>query len=81
MTSIDKLAKTGIELEIRQTGKGILVDFKDTYVKDSCFLIDEYGRGETVEEAASNYIKNLQGKTIVVNPYSKNRRQLVFFDA
>lgn len=78
MTSIDKLAKTGIELEIRQIGEEILVDFKDVYVKDNYFLIDKYGRGETVEEAASNYIKNLQGKIIVVNPYSENRRQLVF---
>lgn len=79
MTSIDRLAKTNIDLEVfRIINDRTAVCFKDTYVKDGCLLVGEFGRGDTVEEAAADYIEKLQGKTIVVNPSSKNRREILF---
>lgn len=79
MTSIDRLARTGIDLCISKivTGK-IAVHFESTYVKDGCFLCGEFGLGDTVEEAAADYIKKLEGKTIVVEPSYKNRREILF---
>ena len=56
----------------------IAVHFESAYVKDGCFLCGEFGRGDTVEEAAADYIKKLEGKTIVVEPSSKNRREILF---
>lgn len=78
MTAIDRLAKTGIDLRISKNIYGkITVSFKNAYLKDACLLIGNYGRGDTVEEAALDYINALQGKTVVVNPTSKDRREIV----
>lgn len=79
MTSIDRLARVGIDLRISEIINGkIAVHFESTYVKDDCFLVGEFGRGDTVEEAASDYIRRLEGKTIVVEPSSKNKREILF---
>lgn len=79
MTSIDKLAKSGIDLCISKIiNNKISVHFDSTYIKDDCFLNGSYGVGDTVEEAAADYIKQIEGKPIVINPSSKNRREITF---
>jgi len=45
-----------------------------SYTKDDCFLIGEYGRGATFEEALKDYARRISGKTLVSN--GKDRKEI-----
>lgn len=50
-----------------------------SYTKDDCFLIGEFGRGRTFEEALKDYSRIISGKTLVSNPDGKNRKEIKVF--
>ena len=74
MTALERLLNTGYHLEVFKwdTGReiGIGVNFQNSEIKDGMFLVGEYGRGQTFEEACENYIRQISGKTLFFNSYT-----------
>lgn len=69
-----RLLKSNNHLEVFQIINGkIGVNFSNCWVKDDCFLIGEFGRGDTFEEACEDYIDKIQGKTLVFEEYGRRR--------
>ena len=52
----------------------ITINFIRGYVSDYPFLIGKHGVGSTVEEAAEDYYRQIQGKKIVIDS-PNNRRE------
>ena len=47
-----------------------------SYTKDGNFLIGEFGRGRTFEEALKDYSRIISGKTLVSHPDGENRKEI-----
>lgn len=63
-------------LEVCSLDGGIItVQYQNCDVKDGYFLEALYGRGRTFEDACEDYLKQIRGRTLVFNAYSKNRRE------
>lgn len=82
MTALERLLNTGYHLDVFQWNngveKGIGVCLQDTEIKDGMFLVGEYGRGQTFEEACEDYIRQISGKTIVLHAYTNSRKEVIF---
>lgn len=50
--------------------------FNHSEVKDGRFLIGTFGNGYTLDEALRNYASEISLKTIVINSYGENRREI-----
>ena len=78
LTASERLLRSGNRLEVFQMIDGrIGVHFQNCEVKDGCFLIGAFGRGNTFEEACEDYIKEIQGKTLVFEEYGKRREVIL----
>ena len=65
------------ELEVSATNTGeIHVRYKDTDIKDGMFLVSAYGRGKNFEEACTDYLSQIRGKTLVFDACTKHRREV-----
>ncbi len=82
MTAFERLINTGYHLDVFQWNngveKGIGVCFQNSEIKDGMFLVGEYGRGKTFEEACEDYIHKISGKTIVFDAYTDSRKEAIF---
>ena len=77
MKASERLLNTEYSLVVFKMVNGkIGVHFENCEVKDGCFLIGTFGRGNTFEEACENYLEQIQGKTLVFNTYG-NRKEVV----
>ena len=77
MKASERLLNTEYSLVVFKMVNGkIGVHFENCEVKDGCFLIGAFGRGNTFEEACENYLEQIQGKTLVFNIYG-NRKEVV----
>lgn len=77
MKASERLLRTENYLTVFKMINGkIGVHFENCEVKDGCFLIGTFGRGNTFEEACENYLEQIQGKTLVFNIYG-NRKEVV----
>ena len=77
MKASERLLRTENYLTVFKMVNGkIGVHFENCEVKDGCFLIGAFGRGNTFEEACENYLEQIQGKTLVFNIYG-NRKEVV----
>ena len=77
MKASERLLNTENSLVVFKMINGkIGVHFENCEVKDGCFLIGTFGRGNTFEEACENYLEQIQGKTLVFNTYG-NRKEVV----
>lgn len=76
MTAIDTLASTGYSVIVEKGADRIHVFFEGAYEKGDGVLIGTYGRGETAEQAAADYIKQIAGKTLVFG-YGESRKEIV----
>lgn len=69
-----------IEGRMLSVGKNIngkvYVHYERCDVKDGCFLIGNYGAGNSFEEACEDYLNKISGKTIVFNAESSNREEV-----
>ena len=66
---IDRLINSGFDVVIsRQKNGNIHIYFKDMVIRRGAVLITEYGIGDTVEEAAKDYIRIITGAPL----YEKN---------
>ena len=54
----------------------VCVDYRNGEVKSGAFLVTEFGSGNTFEKACDDYLSKIQGKTLVFNAYSANRREV-----
>ena len=55
----------------------IAVAFRDTEVKDGYFLKGEYGVGATFDDACTDYMEKISGKTLVYRDLDGERRENV----
>lgn len=82
MTACERLINTGYHLDVFQWDngreRGIGVCFQDSEIKDGSFLVGEYGRGQTVEEACEDYVRQISGKTLVFYAYTDRRTDVIF---
>lgn len=82
MTAFERLLNTGYHLDVFQWNngveKGIGVHFQDAEIKDGSFLVGEYGRGQTLEEACEDYIRQISGKTVVFHACTDHRTDVIF---
>lgn len=72
---------------IKATGKPLVVDVdindkifcyqNDVYTKDGVALMGTVGRDTYLMHAISNYLDNLVGKTLVINPTGENRKEIL----
>ena len=77
MKASERLLNTGNSLIVFKMVNGkIGVHFENCEVRDECFLIGEFGRGNTFEEACENYLERLQGKILVFNVFG-NRKEVI----
>lgn len=77
MKASERLLNTEYALVVFKMVNGkIGVHFENCDVKDGCFLIGAFGRGNTFEEACENYLEQIQGKTLVFNAFG-NRKEVV----
>ena len=77
MKASERLLRTENYLVVFKMINGkIGVHFENCEVKDECFLISEFGRGATFEEACENYLERIQGKTLVFNAFG-SRKEVV----
>lgn len=78
LTASERLLRSGNRLEVFQMIDGrIGIHFQNCEVKDDCFLIGAFGRGNTFEEACEDYIKEIQGKTLVFEEYGRRREVIL----
>ena len=82
MTAFERLINTGYHLDAFQWDngreRGIGVCFQNSEIKDGMFLVGEYGRGQTFEEACEDYIRHVSGKTIVFHACTNGRKEVIF---
>lgn len=77
---VEQLANTEILVEVTKDIFGhYQVQFKNCEVKQGGLLIGEYGSGETVEEAARNYIRQIAGETLVFDASGEGRKEIKIF--
>lgn len=78
LTASKRLLRTGNRLEVFEIINGkIGVHFQNCEVRDGCFLVGSFGRGNTFEEACEDYINEIQGKTLVFNEYGQKREVIL----
>lgn len=51
--------------------------FKSCEIKQGCMLSREHGNGEFPSNAMEDYASKIQGKILVVNAFSKMRREIL----
>lgn len=77
---VERLADTDFTVEIDKNCCGdYIVSLKGCEIKEGGMLIGEYGVGNSVEEAASDYIKKVSGKTLVCDAWKESRREFNIF--
>lgn len=65
-------------LETKRISTGeIAVTFQGGWVKDGLFLQGTSGRGKTFSEACEDYLKKMRGKTLVFNPNSDYKEEII----
>jgi hypothetical protein len=79
MTALEILANTGFDLQIRKNEYSgqYQVDFPEWYVKDGIVLCGTWGGGQTIEEAAADYLGKIKNQTLV-SGMGKSRREIKF---
>ena len=45
-------------------------------IKEGDFLIGEFGKGITLENAVRDYARKISGRTLIANPTSSNRKEI-----
>lgn len=61
----DRLVNSGFDVVIsRQKNGNIHICFKDMVIRRNAVLITEYGIGDTIEEAAKDYIRIITGASL-----------------
>ena len=86
MNGIDKLAKLSLKLETtveisaveQRWSVHICVRLADTYIGKDGALIGRFGYGKTTEEAAKDYLKEIDGERLIIHPSSKSRKEIIF---
>lgn len=77
MKASERLLNTGYHLNVYKMINGkMVVRFAGCEVKDGYFLITTFGSGNTFEEACEDYIKEIQGKTLVFDAFG-SRKEVV----
>lgn len=64
-------------LEVWKVDQHICVAYRNCYIKDGYALKGEFGIGNTFEEACGAYRLMIAGKTLVFNPGSNNREEVI----
>lgn len=79
MTALETLVNTGFNLQIRKNEYSgqYQVDFPEWYVKDGIVLCGTWGGGQTIEEAAADYLGKIKNQTLV-SGMGKNRKEIKF---
>lgn len=54
----------------------VCVNYDGAMVKDGICLVGIIGRGGTFEGACYDYLEQIRGKTLVLDAYSDNRREV-----
>ena len=54
----------------------ICVVYDGADIKDGPFLVHEFGRGRTFEEACTDYLDRIRGKTLVFNALTDRRYEV-----
>lgn len=49
--------------------------FEHSDILDGAFLVGSYGNGNTIDEALINLAKEIECKTLVINAWTKERRE------
>lgn len=79
MTALEILVNSGFDVKIRKNeylGK-YQVDFPGWYVKDGPVLEGAWGGGQTIEEAARDYLDKIKNKTLV-SGICESRQEIKF---
>lgn len=77
-SSIERLLQLeGKCLMVRMRSGRYIVSFAHCEVKNGGFLKSCDGVGDTVEDAANEYMAQISGKTLVFNAESKNREEVI----
>ncbi len=56
----------------------IAVKLQGAWVEEGAVLRAEVGRGASFEEACDEYLKCIEGKKLVFDPHTKNRKEIFF---
>jgi len=82
-STIEKFAeKNSLTMEVHERRKAIgdadrfYAHFKGVEVKGDGVLIGSFGNGRTPEEAISDYAREINLKTIIIDSMNKNRREI-----
>ena len=78
MSNLNRLLNLeGHRLEVWKTTLGsIAVAYANCEIKDGSFLVGIFGTGYTFYEAVDDYFNNINGKTLVFNACSSNRKEI-----
>ena len=80
MTALERLLTAGYHLDVFKWDNGhesgIGVHFLNCEIKDGMFLVSDFGRGTTIEEACEDYIKKIIGKLLVFNACQDCRKEV-----
>lgn len=81
MSAIDTLLELREEIVVfKDVNDKICVEYKNGFISDGLALIGNPGRGDTFDEACREYIRNIQGKTLVFDgSYTKRKEVKVLF--
>lgn len=55
------------------------VRYKNCKIKAGNSVVDEYGKGKTIEDACEDYIRKVQGRTLVFDAYKDTERVVKVF--
>ena len=56
---------------------GVYVEYENCYIKNGGLLEGRYGTGDTFESACDDYLKQISGKTLVFNPNTSDRTEIL----
>lgn len=81
MTAFERLLNAGYHLDVFQWNdgreRGIGVHFQNCEIKDGAFLVSEFERGVTLNDACEDYIRKISGKTLIFHAYSDRREEIL----
>ena len=67
------MEKFNLELRVAYYGRWV-VQFRGVDIKDRGLLKDEYGNGDTLKEALTNYLESVSGLEVVYYAIGRDRR-------
>lgn len=77
MSAVDTLLSLGKVLVVDKDAYGkICVEYQMGWIKDGCMLIGDCGRGESFDEACRDYVRKIQGKTLVFTNFGEKREEV-----